>query len=89
MKSFFTISTNDTILDSTMKTRAMIKRAELPVEIDFDEASSAWKANKVSKGNGTYGYKCEKLLRNGKPCAHIAVPSLMGGADFCKRHKGK
>jgi hypothetical protein len=71
----------------------MIKRAELPVEIDFEEASRAWKTNKVAKGNGTYGYKCEKLLRNGTPCSHIALPSLMGsllgGSDFCKRHKGK
>jgi hypothetical protein len=27
------------------------------VEIDFDAASAAWKANKVSIGNGEYKYR--------------------------------
>lgn len=29
---------------------------ELSVDIDFDEASAAWRANKVYEGNGTYRY---------------------------------
>lgn len=27
------------------------------VDIDFDEASKAWRQNKISLGNGTYDYK--------------------------------
>lgn len=68
-----------------MQTRSMTKHARFTVDIDFDSASSAWKANKVAKGNGTYGYKCEKLQRNSQPCSHIAFP----WSDFCKRHQEK
>ena len=68
-----------------MQTRSMTQHVQFTVDIDFDGASSAWKANKVSKGNGTYGYKCEKLQRNGQPCSHIVGP----WSDFCKRHQQK
>lgn len=41
-----------------MMTRSQYKiRDELEVEIDFDGASRAWVANKVSIGNGCYRYK--------------------------------
>ena len=43
-----------------MKTRSQTNKEqpiELEVNIDFDEASKAWKANKKSNGNGTYTYK--------------------------------
>jgi hypothetical protein len=66
-----------------MQTRSMTKRVQFAVDIDFDGASNAWKANKVPKGNGTYGYKCEKIQRNGEPCSHIAAP----WSDCCKRHQ--
>ena len=33
-----------------------IQRIEYEVNIDFDEASAAWKANKKSLGNGCYKY---------------------------------
>ena len=66
-----------------MQTRSMTKRVEFEVSIDFDEASKAWKSNKVSKGNGTYGYKCEKMKQNGEQCCLLACPF----SDFCKRHK--
>lgn len=41
------------------------------VHIDFDEASAAWKANKVSVGNGCYKYIekiCGVVMKNGKTC---------------------
>jgi hypothetical protein len=59
-----------------MKTRSQV------VEIDFDAASAAWKANKVPKGNGTYAYKCNGILRSGDTCSQKAVANC----DFCKRH---
>jgi hypothetical protein len=36
------------------------------VEIDFDAASAAWKANKISIGNGEYKYKPEKKTKKRK-----------------------
>jgi hypothetical protein len=65
-----------------MQTRSMTKRVQFSVDIDFDGASKAWKANKVSKCNGTYGYKCERLTKKGEPCSQIACPF----SDFCKKH---
>ena len=38
------------------------------VEIDFDEASRAWNANKKKVGNGMYIYVCGTKLKNGKHC---------------------
>tara|TARA_Y100000813_G_C24160416_1_gene351821 strand:- start:2453 stop:2665 length:213 start_codon:yes stop_codon:yes gene_type:complete len=38
------------------------------VNIDFDEASEAWKSNKKSIGNGQYVYICGATLKNGKKC---------------------
>lgn len=44
--------------------------------IDFDEASRAWRENKVSIGNGEFRYKCSKC---DKPC--------VSNLDVCKTHK--
>lgn len=66
-----------------MQTRSMTKKVQFSVDIDFDGAAEAWKANKVSKGNGTYGYRCEKTTKKGEPCSLIACPF----SNFCKRHK--
>jgi len=33
------------------------KQARFPVEIDFDEASIAWRKNKIDKGNGQFKYR--------------------------------
>ena len=33
------------------------------VNIDFDEASKAWRANKRSIGNGHYRYLCSKKIK--------------------------
>ena len=55
---------------------------ELEVNIDFDEASRAWRENKKSTGNGCYKYvcsaivaktgiKCEKVVKTG--CAYCSV----------------
>ena len=52
------------------------------VEIDFDEASEAWKANKKYMGNGTYKYICLQKTKAGNPCKKEALPS----SDFCKHH---
>lgn len=52
------------------------------VNIDFDEASESWRANKKSIGNGSYKYICSKLCKNNKFCAL----KCLSGEDYCKRH---
>ena len=57
----------------------------LKVEVDFDEASKAWKANKKSIGNGCYKYICTKITKTGKQCK---TDSLCG-REYCKFHVNK
>jgi hypothetical protein len=52
------------------------------VNIDFDEASKAWKENKCSIGNGSYKYICCLLNKNGKKCGI----KCMNGEIYCKMH---
>jgi len=76
-----------------MQTRNQVKtqmqlqtqKVEYEVIIDFDEASAAWKANKKSKGNGTYRYVCEGLTKTGKKCTRQPICS----SEFCKWHQNK
>jgi hypothetical protein len=55
-----------------MITRSMSRMRPLyEVNIDFDEASTAWKANKISTGNGCYKYidnVCGVVMKNGNTC---------------------
>jgi len=55
------------------------------VNIDFDEASRAWRANKRSVGNGTYKYTCEKMISSGRKCSKDA----WNNSEFCCTHKNK
>ena len=71
-----------------MQTRSQTRRIEesrYTVEINFDGASEAWKANKISKGNGTYGYRCSSMKKDGTPCCQM----VSGRSDYCKRHSKK
>jgi len=52
------------------------------VNIDFDEASEAWRANKKSIGNGSYKYLCAKLNKNNNCCANKCIY----GENYCKTH---
>jgi hypothetical protein len=52
-----------------MQTRSQTKviEAELPLDIDFDEASKAWRENKIKLKNGCYKYKKAKnVFRRGQ-----------------------
>ena len=71
-----------------MKTRSqtiLLNESTYKVEIDFNSASEAWKANKISKGNGTYGYRCMTMKKDGFLCCQM----VSGRSDFCKRHSNK
>jgi hypothetical protein len=68
-----------------MKTRSKTnceKSALYEVNIDFDEASEAWKSNKKSIGNGSYRYVCAKLTKNNNMCISKCLP----GEIYCKTH---
>jgi len=49
---------------------------------DFDEASSAWRANKRSNGNGTFRYICAGSTRTGRHCQRTAQVH----SEFCQIH---
>ena len=64
-----------------MITRSQSKslRIELPINIDFDNASLLWNANKKKMKNGTYKYVCGKNLKNGNfwgSCSSFRVSSV-------------
>ena len=61
-----------------MQTRSQTKKPRYEVNIDFDEASSAWRANKKSIGNGSYKYTCSLCKR---------MPTK--GNDYCAHHLPK
>jgi hypothetical protein len=68
-----------------MQTRSQTKHQKsqlYEVNIDFDEASEAWKANKRSIGNGSYKYVCAKKSKNNSCCLRKCLP----GEIYCKTH---
>jgi hypothetical protein len=46
------------------------------VDIDFDDASACWRANKKKLKNCCYAYICGSIMKNGKTCMNIN----------CRRH---
>lgn len=51
--------------------------------IDFDEASKAWRSNKINKGGGHFVYRCSFLYKTGKTCAkQVHTPYV----SACKMH---
>jgi hypothetical protein len=57
-------------------------KVELNVDIDFDAASTAWKLNKKSTGNGCYKYVCVKVKKNGHQCKNDSLKNC----EYCKFH---
>ena len=61
------------------------KKTLYEVNIDFDEASEAWKQNKKSIGNGMYKYICQVVTTNKKVCCKTVYKDI----EFCWIHRGK
>jgi len=68
------------VKDKTKKPIVLYK-----VEINFDEASEAWKANKKCIGNGHYKYICSKKTKAGNHCKRESL----NFCDYCKIHSPK
>lgn len=67
----------------TELTPSLIKEIQqFEVNIDFDEASEAWKTNKKSIGNGSYKYVCP-FEKNKKKCGK----SCYKGTQYCWQHR--
>jgi len=70
-----------------MKTRSQTKLNktalyEYEVVINFDEASEAWKENKISIGNGSYRYLCKKRgIKN-----NICIKKCLPFEEYCCIH---
>lgn len=47
----------DKVITHKYNTRYKYRTNEYPVNIDFDEASTAWRSNKNNMGNGCFEYK--------------------------------
>lgn len=54
-------------------------------DINFDEASEAWKQNKKSIGNGMYKYICQVVNTNKKVCCK----TVFKDSEFCWIHRNK
>ena len=52
------------------------------VNIDFDDASTSWRANKKSIGNGNFKYVCSLTKRN-KKCNKVCHKE----SDYCWIHR--
>lgn len=65
-----------------MKTRSQTIKPTFEVNIDFDEASRYWNANKKRTGDGSYKYVCGKPLKNGNFCKR----NIKSEEDTCSIH---
>lgn len=82
-----------------MNTRSQIKKITLKIEIEkekenkkndlykveinFDEASEAWRSNKKCIGNGHYKYICIQKTKSGNQCKRESLKFC----DNCKIHQ--
>jgi len=69
-------------MQTRSQTKNLTKRIKYEVNIDFDEATTYWKANKLSIGNGCYKYICGKKTTTGNFCNK----KPLNGCDFCSIH---
>jgi hypothetical protein len=60
------------------------ERVLYEVNIDFDEASRAWRSNKKSMGNGQYKYVCVSE-KNGMNCGKVCYKDL----SYCWPHRNQ
>ena len=71
-----------------MNTRSQTKydnSALYEVNIDFDEASAAWRSNKKPIGDGTFKYICCGITKTGNKCTKEPLQN----SEYCKIHTKK
>ena len=70
-----------------MNTRSQTKKKHLnmtlyEVNINFDEAIDAWRANKKCIGNGQYKYICLQKTKSGNQCKRESLNDY----EYCFQH---
>ena len=66
-----------------IQTQILKKNVLYEVNIDFDEASIAWKMNKKYVGNGTYKYVCPVIKTDSIQCGNKCYKS----SEYCWIHR--
>lgn len=57
------------------------------VNIDFDEASRVWKANKIRGNYAHYSYQCQATTLTGNKCSRKAdTANIFASGFYCKQH---
>lgn len=60
---------------------------QFEVNIDFDEASRAWKENKIRQNFAHYSYQCQAPTLTGKKCSRKAdTDNIFADGFYCKQH---
>lgn len=69
----------------------MLTRTKITLysEIDFDEASREWRANKKTKPNGCYEYVCGQITKTGNKCQRKPCKDGDGDGKRCSLHTYK
>ena len=62
-----------------------IMKDKYTVDIDFDKASTEWKANKKYIGNGSYKYVCIAMTKKNKQCSNKPLQNN----KYCYCHANK
>jgi hypothetical protein len=64
-----------------------MQRQLFEVNIDFDEASWAWKENKIRGEYAHYHYKCQAIKHAGNQCSRKAdTANIFADGFYCKQH---
>ena len=63
----------------------MLTRTKITLypEIDFDEATREWRANKKTKPNGCYEYICGHITKTGNKCQKKPCKDGVGDGKRC------
>lgn len=69
-------------MQTRSQTKHILEKVVVKVDIDFDDASRAWKSNKKSIGNGCYKYICTKITKKGKQCKNESLRNC----GYCRFH---
>jgi hypothetical protein len=76
-------------METRSKTRVKTtKQLDINIDIDFDEASDAWRQNKKHVGQGHFKYVCSALKKDGNICGKSCFTSNGNKTnEYCWSHR--
>lgn len=69
-----------------MNTRSKTNQLRIKVDIDFNEASIAWRSNKKPIKNGCFKYLCCQKTLSGNPCKRESQTNDIYCSQHCVKH---